>query len=63
MFKAKLYNISEDLQSHHRDKDVVYSECVSQRLDKALQSYINSLDSSLYYLSCRKEINVLKKLN
>jgi hypothetical protein len=58
-----LYNISNDLSKHKRDKESMYRECVAERLDKSLNSYISELKDSYGYLSRRTEIRVLSKIN
>lgn len=63
MFKSKLYIISKDLASHHRSRTDMMSNAIADRLDKSLQSYIDSIDKSYDYLKYRGEVRVLNKMN
>lgn len=63
MFKHKLYIINKDLANHHRTKSEIMERSVAERLDKALLSYMDSLDKSYDYLKYRDNIRVLKNMN
>ena len=63
MFKDKLYIINEDLNSHHRNKNEILEVAVKERLDKALMSYMDSLDKSYDYLKYRDNVRVLRKMS
>ena len=63
MFKDKLYIISKDLTKHHRTKSEVMESSVTERLDKALLSYLDSLNKSHDYLKYRDNVRVLNKMN
>ena len=63
MFKHKLYIINKDLAKHHRTKSEIMEDSIAERLDKALLSYMDSLDKSYDYLKYRDNVRVLKKMN
>ena len=63
MFRHKLYIINEDLAKHHRTRSEIMESSVNERLNKALLSYMDSLDKSYDYLKYRDNIRVLKKMN
>ena len=63
MFKDKLYIINKDLAKYHRTKSEIMESSVAERLDKALLSYMDSLDKSYDYLKYRDNVRVLKKMN
>ena len=63
MFRHKLYNINKDLDKHRRTKSEIMETAVKERLDKALFSYMDSLNKSYDYLKHRNDIRVLKKMN
>lgn len=63
MFKYKLYSISKDLESHHRTRSEMMSDAISNRLNKSLQSYVDSINKSYDYLKYRGEVRVLNKMN
>jgi hypothetical protein len=63
MFRDKLYIINEDLANHHRKKSEIMEKAVSERLDKALLSYIDGLNKSYDYLQYRDNVRVLRKMN
>ena len=63
MFKSKLYNILDDLQSHSKDRNEIFQKSIEERLEKSLNSYNEQMLESYKYLSTKKEINVLKKIN
>ena len=63
MFKHKLYIINKDLSRHHRPKSEIIESSVVDRLDKALISYMDSLNKSYDYLKYRDNIRVLKRMN
>lgn len=56
-------NLLNELSQYHRTREVILEEALNKRLDTSLQSYIESINYSLTYLSNRKPINVLKRLN
>ena len=62
-FSDKLYFILSELGEHKRCKTDVMTDCVKQRLDKALKSYNDSLVDSVNYLSHRDNINLLRRLS
>ena len=62
-FRDKLYFILSELKEHKRDRSDVLSDCVQQRLDKALKSYDSSHSDSVSYLSHRDDVNLLKRLS
>lgn len=63
MFKDKLYSISKDLQTHHRDRDLLFSTAVKERLDKSLVSYMDEITKSCEYLCGRQEVGILRRMN
>lgn len=63
MFKHKLYIIDKELGKHHRTRNEIMESSVTERLDKALLSYMDSLTKSYDYLRYRDNIRVLKKIN
>jgi hypothetical protein len=63
MFKNRLYIINKDLAKHHRTKSEIMESAVAERLDKALLSYMDSLNKSYDYLKYRDDVRVLKKMN
>lgn len=62
-FKSKLYNISEDLKLHNRDRNELFQQSVEERLQQALLSYDKEIAESYNYLQYRGSLRVLKKLN
>lgn len=62
-FKSKLYNISEDLKLHSRDRNELFQQSVEERLQQALLSYDKEIAESYNYLQYRGSLRVLKKLN
>ena len=59
----KLYQVLEDLSKHKHSSNELLSLQVQERLDRALDSYIHTLEQSYDYLSKKDELSVLKKLN
>ena len=62
-FKSKLYNISEDLKLHNRNRNELFQQSVEERLQQALLSYDKEIAESYNYLQYRGSLRVLKKLN
>ena len=62
-FKDKLYNILDELQKYKGSPNSLMAKCVEQRLNTALEVYIDSIDKSCQYLMHKDDVKVLKKLN
>lgn len=62
MFIDKLEKIKEDLNKHNYSKSILFEECVNNRLNQNLQSYIKELGYSEEYLLKKKEVTVLQRL-
>lgn len=62
-FKGKLYNISEDLKRHNRDRSTLLQKSIEERLDFALHNYDKQISDSYNYLSYRGSLRVMRKLN
>ena len=62
-FKYKLYYILSELEKHKRSRSEMFSQQVQKRLDASLREYTKELETSVDYLSKRKELNVLKRFN
>lgn len=60
MFKNKLYNILCEVNSLHRTRAEVMEQCVSNKLDTALESYYGELLNTVDYLLSKNSITVLK---
>lgn len=58
----ELRTIKEELNSHHRDRNVVFVEAVKVRLNLSLMNYYDSLNKSFSYLSSKESKNLIKKV-
>ena len=63
MFRDKLYFILNDINKHKRPPDQLMEVCIAERLETALETYMNSLNSSAEYVTKQDSLNVLKKIN
>lgn len=61
-FKAKLYNILEDLNKHKRSKNDIMQDCISSRLNNNFNNYKKELENSLHYINIQNELSVMKKI-
>lgn len=57
-----LEHIKEELSKHHRDKSQIMEDAVTNRLNKSLLTYMETLDNGVQYIVYKSELNVLKKL-
>ena len=60
---VKLYNILDELENHRRHPSKVLEDCISERLNNSLKTYMHSIDNSYDYLESRDGLNVMKKMN
>lgn len=58
----ELCAIKEELNLHHRDRNVVFVEAVKVRLNLSLMNYYDSLNKSFSYLSSKESKNLIKKV-
>lgn len=63
MFKSKLIRIQNDLGKHHTPKGEVLEKVITERLNRALESYNEDLTKTSEYLGRRDGLNVLAKYN
>lgn len=63
LYKDKLYNILDELQSYKGSRSELLAQCVQKRLNDALKVYENALEKSCEYLDSKNELTILKKLN
>lgn len=61
-FKAKLYNILEDLNKHKRSKNDMMQDCINSRLNNNFNNYKKELENSLHYINIQNELSVMKKM-
>lgn len=59
----KLLSIKLDLSLRNHSRSDIMEEAVKTRLDKALDSYIKSIDASVHYLETRNDIKIMKRFN
>lgn len=52
-----------DLNKHKEPPNILYEQCVKERLDDNLYNYCHELDNSISYLSHRKNETILKKVS
>lgn len=62
-FKYTLYSMLEDLSKYHRDKKVLLTYYINQRLNKSLETYYKDLSNSFEYLTNKNDFKVLKNIN
>lgn len=62
MIDNTINHIKDMLSQRHRDRASIMKDAINERLDKSLQTYSDTLDSSVKYISQKSELNVLKKL-
>lgn len=62
MFNNLLLEIKKDLSMHHNEPEDVLSRCIQKRLNKSLETYIESLDISYDYLYDKNDLNIMRKL-
>ena len=62
IFKAKLYNILEDLNKHKRSKNDIMQECITSRLNSNFNNYEKELEDSLHYINKQNELSVMKRM-
>lgn len=63
MFKSRLITIQNDLVKRHTPKGEVLEKVITERLNKALESYNEDLTKTSQYLGRRDGLNVLTKYN
>lgn len=62
MFKDKLKLIKKDFENHKEDRELFFARCVSDRLEKGLQSYNDYLDSTIEYLASKNPTTVIRRI-
>lgn len=62
MTDQQLLHIERMLKSRHRDRYTLMKECISERLNKSLFTYVSELESSIEYIKTKKDTSVIKKL-
>lgn len=62
MLKDKLQIIKKDLENHKEDRELFFARCVSDRLEKGLQSYNDYLDNTINYLASRNPTTIIRRI-
>ena len=63
MNTKQLNDLLDELSKHHRSKEVIMLQAVEARLNASSKSYLEELENSVKYLSIRKPLNLMKRLN
>lgn len=64
MFEERLNNILKELEEHKgHDRAEVMQRCISERLEKCLQTYYEELSDTVTYLQLKKDRKVLNASN
>ena len=61
-FKDKLYKIYKDVEMRTSTRDDAYERIVSERLAKSLNTYMDSLSTSVRYIGNSTPLTAMKKL-
>lgn len=62
MFKDKLQIIKKELENHKEDRELFFARCVSNRLEKGLQSYNDYLDNTIAYLASKNPTTIIRRI-
>ena len=62
MFRNRLKSIKEDLENHKEDRELFFARCVSDRLEKGLQSYNDYLDNTINYLASKNPTTIIRRI-
>ena len=62
-FDKKIKNILYNLSMHHRDKDTIIQDMVSERLENSLKTYTCELELLKLSLSSRDSLSMLKRIS
>lgn len=62
MFKDKLQIIKKELENHKEDRELFFARCVSDRLEKGLQSYNDYLDNTINYLAGKNPTTIIRRI-
>ena len=62
MFKDKLQIIKKELENHKEDRELFFARCVSDRLEKGLQSYNDYLDNTINYLASKNPTTIIRRI-
>ena len=62
MFKDRLKTIEKDLKNHKEDRELFFARCVSDRLEKGLQSYNDYLDNTINYLASKNPTTIIRRI-
>ena len=62
MFNDKLKSIKKELENHKEDREFFFARCVSDRLEKGLQSYNDYLDNTIAYLASKNPTTIIRRI-
>lgn len=62
MFKDKLQIVKKDLENHKEDRELFFARCISDRLEKGLQSYNDYLDNTVEYLASKNPTTIIRRI-
>ena len=62
-FKNNLYIILDNMSLYKREKDIVLSLYIKNRLSESFNSYLSDINTSFNYLKFKDSLNVLKGFN